>query len=259
MSSVDSLITSQQFTDVLDEQGLSYQILDNLPNTTITLLAKEDLYDPAIMKRLVSDRLFAAGVNVNLSHFVGSPDDLLDFDNKIFATYRTLNLFVDTTANYQYELCEKPIFKLPPAYKQKGIVIMDGPFMCFDPFANTEYHVAGNVQHAIHASNTGKFPVIPDEYIDVLDCGIVYGSHLSKYQLFIDSARAYFPDIDQSMYIGSMFTFRVVLPNMDATDSRPTLVNFQGRSAYIFSGKIVNASESADRVIDYFTQLAICN
>ena len=63
--------------------------------------------------------------------------------------------FVDTT-NYQYELCEKPIFKLPPAYKQKGIVIMDGPFMCFDPFANTEYHVAGNVQHAIHASNTGK-------------------------------------------------------------------------------------------------------
>ena len=134
-----------------------------------------------------------AGVNVNLSHFVGSPDDLLDFDNKIFATYRTLNLFVDTTANYQYELCEKPIFKLPPAYKQKGIVIMDGPFMCFDPFANTEYHVAGNVQHAIHASNTGKFPVIPDEYIDVLDCGIVYGSYLSKYQLFIDSARAYFP------------------------------------------------------------------
>ena len=39
VSSVDSLITSQQFTDVLDEQGLSYQILDN--HTTITLMLKK--------------------------------------------------------------------------------------------------------------------------------------------------------------------------------------------------------------------------
>ena len=254
ISLCDSIISGEQFTEVLDAHNLRYKILQNLPNTSVTLLVEEDLYDPNLMKSLVTKRLSASNITLKLSHTIHSYNDLTDYDQKVFATYKTLNMFRDNQINYQFELCEKPIFKLPPAYKGKGIVIMDGPVMCFDPYAHTEYHVAGNVKHAIHSSNTGPVPLIPEQYIEYIDNGIISNCPLTKQADFVDSAKPYFKDICLSEYIGSMFTYRVVLPNLESTDARPSLVDFKDSCAFIFSGKIVNALESANRVVEYFTQ-----
>ena len=38
---------------------------------------------------------------------------------------------------YQFEICEKPVVRLPPAFATDSMVVMDGPFMCFDPLAET--------------------------------------------------------------------------------------------------------------------------
>ena len=60
ISLCDSIISGEQFTEVLDAHNLRYKILQNLPNTSVTLLVEEDLYDPNLMKSLVTKRLSAS-------------------------------------------------------------------------------------------------------------------------------------------------------------------------------------------------------
>ena len=78
-----------------------------------------------------------------------------NFDYVINATYSNLNALSDKKKIYQFELCEKPIIKLPKKFHKKGIIVMDGPFTCIDPYSDTDYHVIGNVVHAIHHTNVG--------------------------------------------------------------------------------------------------------
>ena len=58
-------------------------------------------------------------------------------------------------------ICEKLVLKLPNEFNNLSVVVIDGPFMCIDPYGSTGYHVMGNVVHAIHSTNTGKLPEIP--------------------------------------------------------------------------------------------------
>jgi hypothetical protein len=161
-----------------------------------------------------------------------------------------LNDFTDEKQDYQFELCEKPILKLPKKYKGKSIVIMDGPFMCFDPYSDTDYHLAGNVVHAIHASNIGEKPKIPAVYEEYLDKGIVKKPKYTNIDRFIESAKKFFPEIEKSEHIGSMYTIRTVLPHKDETDERPTIVTKQNDDYVLFSSKVGNCVSAASSVID---------
>ena len=102
-----------------------------------------------------------------------SAKDLVSYKHRIYSTYSTLNQFNSKPQSYQFELCEKPVFKLPAEYKNKSIVVMDGPFMCFDPLLNTDYHLGGNVVHAIHVRNIGEKPEIPPPYKRYINKGII--------------------------------------------------------------------------------------
>lgn len=127
---------------------------------------------------------------------------------------------------------------------------MDGPFMCFDPFADTGYHVGGNVVHAIHASNIGDRPEIPHVYKEYLNKGVIENPKYTNVDRFMESARKFFPDIEESKHIGSMYTIRTVLPYKDDTDERPTIVTKQGDDFILFSSKIGNCVNVATDVID---------
>ena len=131
-----------------------------------------------------------------------------------------------------------------------SIVVMDGPFFCIDPYSTTDLHVMGNVVHAIHATNVGYFPEIPNEYKFLLNKGIVKSPNVTKIDKFLEMAAIFMPDMKDAEYIGSMFTIRTVLPNVDATDERPTLVSkINNKIINVFSGKIGNSVEAAKEVV----------
>ena len=125
---------------------------------------------------------------------------------------------------------------------------MDGPFMCFDPYSDTEYHLGGNVVHAIHIRNIGEKPEIPSVYKKYLNKGIIKNPKYTNVDRFIESSKKFFPEIEQSKHLGSMYTIRTVLPNMDNTDERPTIVDKQGNNITLFSGKIGNCVEAANKI-----------
>ena len=131
---------------------------------------------------------------------------------------------------------------------------MDGPFMCFDPYSNTDYHLAGNVVHAIHSSNIGLKPNIPAVYKEYLNKGVVKNPKYTNINRFIESAKKFFPEIEKAKHIGSMYTIRTVLPHKDDTDERPTIVTKEDNNYILFSSKVGNCVDAARKVIDMINE-----
>ena len=109
----------------------------------------------------------------------------------------------------------------------------------------------GNVVHAIHSTNIGKFPKYDEKFDELLNKGIVKNPSITNIDKFIHSAKKFFVDIDKMKHIGSMFTFRTVLPNRDNDDARPTLVeNVTDKIFNVFSGKIGTCVSSAEKLME---------
>ena len=256
ISKNNSLTSSEQFIEFCTKYQLEIErdTLDCVNKNSIDLCVRvnESVYDPKILKKISIDLLKNNNVELHLN--TKATESIFDrFDKIIVCTYSNLNEllneFPDSQNEYQFELCEKPVVKLPESFKNKSIVIMDGPFMCIDPLANTDLHLLCNVQHEIHQTNVGKFHEIQKEYEHLLDNGIIKNPSHTNYDKFIKSTIEFFPEIKSAKYIGSMFTIRAVPPRAEDTDERPTLVTkINEKVISIFSGKITTCVEAAKQV-----------
>ena len=151
-----------------------------------------------------------------------------------------------TIETYQFEVCEKPIVALPESFVKTDIIIMDGPFVNIGPMGGSGTYVLGHVVHAIHSSNVGYQPEIPAGMESYLNGGIISDPARTNFHKFIEAGKQFIPVLEYAKYIGSMYTIRVVLPDRDDTDERPTIVELVGKKIIkIFSGKIGNCVEAA--------------
>ena len=177
-------------------------------------------------------------------------ENISDFDFVINCTYSDINELKQQKRNYKFEVCEKILVALPPAYQEKSIVILDGPFMCVDPYGQTGMSLLGNVKHAIHHKNIGTLKDVPDHLRDYLDKGIISDFPHTKFDEFVSSGIKYIPFLKNAKYKGSMLTVRIVLAGVEKTDERPTIVTLDNDSNLIsvFSGKIDTCVEAANEV-----------
>ena len=208
------------------------------------------MFDPKKLKTDVWKKIEEHGLSVILGRrFEQSMVD--EYDYVVNCSYANINHILSDNERFdcQFELCEKPVVKLPDSYKNMSVVIMDGPFMCIDPYGSTGYHVMGNVVHAIHATNVGKFPEIPKKYVPHMNVGVVPTDKLkdiTNVDRFVKSASVFFKDMDAMEHIGSMFTVRTVLPERDHDDARPSFIKQHSDKVYsVFSGKITSCVDCA--------------
>tara|TARA_B110000438_G_scaffold233890_1_gene230103 strand:+ start:1170 stop:2216 length:1047 start_codon:yes stop_codon:yes gene_type:complete len=256
ISKNNSLTSSKQFVNFCNKHGLEFtpSIIScvNQDSISLSLKVKESIYDPEKLKKIAWSMLKENNIKVNLDTEVDN-NIFEEFEQIVICTYSNLNLllknFPEMQQDYQFELCEKPVVKLPSSFKNKSIVIMDGPFMCIDPLANTDYHLLCNVKHEIHETNIGKYPKFGSQYNSLLDSGIIKNPSITNYQNFIKSSKDFFPEIINAEHIGSMFTVRAVPPRVEKTDARPTIVKrINKKIITVFSGKITTCVESAKHV-----------
>ncbi|RJQ14846.1 FAD-binding oxidoreductase [Candidatus Parcubacteria bacterium] len=256
-----SFVSGDQFMKTCLEYGLEHEHceLGLVSDTKVgaKLKVKESLVDLEKLKELCWKKLNASRVRV-LLNTKADAQSIKKYDFIVLCMYADNNEFTESlgipSQDYQYELCEKIVIKLPDQFKNKSIVIMDGPFMCVDPFGKTNLFLMGNVVHAIHHSNVGKHPEIPSEFIPLLNRGVIKNPPITNFSLFIDSAAEFIPAIKQAEHVGSMYTVRTVLANVDKTDKRPTLVDRVAPNIVrVFSGKIgtcVQAAQEVERIIN---------
>ena len=219
----------------------------------LIIRGREALLDPFKLQQIVKSRLAEHSVMVKLNE-TATDQVIKKHDYVVNCTYANLNDLLGSMpqakVEYQFEVCEKPVLKLPETFRGKSIVIMDGPFTCIDPFGETGDHVIGNVVHAIHAVNVGFVPLIPDSIRPFLNKGVIKNPPITRIKEFIESAAYFMPEIRKAEHIGSMYTIRTVLPNVDHTDERPTLVRkINDKIINVFSGKIGTCVQAASSVI----------
>lgn len=260
----NSKISKNEYLKFLKKHQLEYQIsknpLVNQDKITLTIKAIESLIDPHKLKMIAWRRLKKSKVNVLLNTYADHKI-YKNYNFAIVCTYAHINKLIkkhkDKHQDYQYELCEKIVVKLPQDFKKKSIIILDGPFMCVDPFGKTGMYVMGNVIHAIHRNNIGKHPKISKRFTNFLNKGVIKNPPITNFKKFIQSTEQFIPKIKYAKYFGSMFTFRTVLPFKDDTDERLTTITQIGDKVFtVFSGKIVNCVQTSEEILNKLKQLS---
>jgi hypothetical protein len=253
-----SKVTGEEFLSFCKECELEHEEVDlsehiHPEHIDLTIKGVEAIVNPQKLKEIAKAKLDKAKVNLILKTLF-KPDQIGNYDFVVNCAYANANFILENypeaKRSYQFEVCEKPILKLPEKYAGKSIVVMDGPFFCIDPYGETGLHVMGNVVHAIHATNVGEFPIVPEEIKPLLNKGVINNPPVTNIKQFLEMAEKFMPDLKGAEYMGSMFTVRTVLPNVDKTDERPTLVSKIGNKIInVFSGKIGNCVDAADEVL----------
>ncbi len=217
----------------------------------ISIKGDERRINPYALRKLCWRKLRSAGVNVKLKE-VATDGKLKKYDFRVIATYANINELIPQAkqCDYQFELCEKPVVKLPHEFNKQCLVIMDGPFMCVDPLGHTGNFILGNVVHAIHQTNIGKKPEYDKKFKPLLNRGIIRNPPVTNFKKFIESGIEFIPALAKAKHVGSMFTFRTVMPHKEKTDERPTIINkIDPKMVTIFSGKIGNCVEAAEKIL----------
>ncbi len=254
-----SKLTGAEYLAVLEKHHLPYVIEKpehlNHDMLDVVIRADENLYDPFVLKSIFHERLRENGVEIRCNEHV-YVDDLSDYDAVVVATYASLNNTLRTReehhCEYQFEVCEKIVIDIPKLHMGISTVVMDGPFMSFDPLGETGLAVMGHVEHAIHHRSVGFEPEIPVYIAPFLNKGIIKEPTHTRASFFLEDSIRFMPALKDAVHVGSMFTIRTVLPRVDATDERPTLVRkLDDRVFTIYSGKVGNSIKAARTVLEF--------
>ena len=253
----ESKVSPNQYISFCKKFSLEYNLIENFKYINrdrigLTVQVVESMLDYQALYKICKSRIKKSNVNLLLNSKF-SHKDIKKYDYVINCTYANINHILDEKdrIEYQFEVCEKIVVNMPKEMKKNSIVVMDGPFMCVDPYGRTGYSLLGNVVHAIHHTNTGHFPIIPEKILENLNKGIISNPNVTNFEKFIKSGKDFIPSLSKASYVGSMYTVRSVLPNMDKTDGRPTVIRSGGSNIInVFSGKIDTCVRASKEVIE---------
>lgn len=258
-----SLTSPEQFVRFCKDLGLEYQIINppkivNEESISLCVKVKESILSPSKLLKVCQKELVRHQVKVHFKKFY--PSQIRNYDLVVNVTYAYQNYLLEKTypekmVDYQFEVVEKLVLRLPVQYKDLSVVVIDGPFTCIDPFDETGNHLMGNVETAIFSRNIGKYPRIPKELAPFLNKGIVKQPTVTRFNDFVTAAKPFFSGIEKAKHAGSMFTVRTVYPRHEHDDARPTDVRRIGdKIISVFSGKIPTCVSAADKVADMVHQ-----
>ena len=248
-----SLTKADAYLAFLDRFGLEYEEVYpqwvNRRNLALVIKAKESQIDPLRLKEICGKRLRASHVGLFTGQRV-RPDELTH-DVIVIATYAAMNDFLSEAERrtYQFEICEKPIVKLPLSLQDTSLVVMDGPFGCFDPYGRSGSFLMGHVELAVHSTNIGYTPEVGDWHLELLNRPPTRQLMFSHAPNMIQALSVFVPELRRAEYMGSLYTVRAVLPYVDETDERPSIVKVvNNRVITAFAGKIPDCVTAATEV-----------
>jgi hypothetical protein len=244
----ESKTSPDEFLAFCDRLELPYTVVQNpqhLRNVDLCIRGDEALIDvPVLSRRLLSD-LRRGGVAVHLGRKV-EPDNLPGYDLTVCATYGQPWIWP-----LRYEVCEVALLELG-RYTGESFVVLDGEFTSLDPYGRL--YALYDVAHSVHHANVGLAPDIPAEYADLLQRPAAV-TPLSNFGKMVEAGGRFLWGLDAggqhtSIYHRSMFSVRAVLPGVDATDARPTMLQREGNIIWVLSGKICTSVTAARRVTE---------
>ena len=218
------------------------KILEKVPTIEKSVLVKEKILNVNKTKKLLINKIRKKKIKLYLNKEF-KKKDLVNYDKVLIATYSNNNfvlskLGVKNLTTNKYQLVEKIIIRLPKKFKKKSFVVMDGDFVCVDPYLGTDYHLLSDVKLSKLETVTSIYPNFKSNKKKFLNKGIIKNIKISRFKEFVLNSSEYLPFLKKSKYIGSMFVVRALKKNKEKTDERVTSINHHNKKIIsIFSGK----------------------
>lgn len=242
-----SRVPVEAYLATLDAHGLPYEQVEHelVRRDTVAAVIRvpEVLVDITALQALLVAELIGAGVRVRLGADVDPADLSGRYDWVVDAGYGR-----QTSRTLRYEVVETALVRLGEGWAGQSMVVVDGPFTSIDPYG-TDLHMLYDVHLSVHAHAVVREPWIPRVYRALLDIGPVV-SRLTRFPRMLDAARMHLAGLDDAVWLGSMWTVRAVLPDVHATDARPTLVERDGNVITVLGGKMCTALTAASQVLE---------
>jgi glycine/D-amino acid oxidase-like deaminating enzyme len=229
---------------------------------------EEYAFDAAVLRRLLTERLERAGVNVKLGYkvtairsnttpdqpleLIGATGDGMLADHVFNCTYSGLNTIqglFSTNHQLKHEITELALVELPDPLKNVSVTVMDGPFFSFMPFPDRGLSTFTHVRYTPHGawteSSHGEFN--PYHVLDTVD-------QQSNFGFMIRDAQRYLPCLADTCYHDSLFEVKTVLTKNESDDGRPILFEVnsqQPRIVSVLGSKIDNIYDVLVAVSEY--------
>jgi len=251
----DSKISFEEYLKSLDKNNLKYKIESNdlLKQQMIQGSIKVD--EKIISISLVRKKLWKMMKNLNIEIKLNTKVHLhkeikRDYDYIILCTYdennkNLKNINYIKKEKYYYQLVEKILVKPPKIYQSKSFVILDGPFMCIDPYENSNYSILGSVKKSVVKSIASKIHNF-DEF-PALKKYLFKNSNLNIYSNIKNDFKNFFLNFEETKYFKSFFVVRATVKNKN--DERVTRIINNNKIINVFSGKWVNCMTTAKKIV----------
>jgi len=266
VSLTGSKTTPEDFIKFCDDMELPYKIEwpekeEYMDKSKIGVCVKtpERVYDPEILKGMLLNKMRKVPIKLKLFHQVvgGEIDGEIkrlrikcneevyeqEFDYVINATYCNFNNFNKwfglSRKKLQYELIELLELKVP-INKKIGLTIMDGEFSSLLPRGERGTFTLGHVKESI----------LDVAISDDLDPVLMASNNIksNKEGIMREGIKDY-PFLKDAIVLRSMFVTRVVKPDVDDTDERPSEITEYGNGMYsIFGGKVITCVDIAKEI-----------
>ncbi len=248
VSNKSSLTSYKKYIEFLKTNKLYYKkvklnelnlikgsILSNEKNLNIFKITK-------IIKKKLEENNINKKINIKLnSNF--KKKDLQKYFKIIIATYDKNNIIlkklgVKPKRKYKFELVEKTVIKLPKIYKNKSYMIIDGKFLCLDPFLGTDYHLLSSNKFSKIEIVKGYYPKFKSKKSRLINIGLIKDVKLSDFKKIIKHGKLFFKFINKAKFIGSFYLVRTIEVNKEKTDERLNRIDFiNNKIITLFSGK----------------------
>jgi len=240
-----SKVNFKKYSKFLKKNKLYFKqvnILDDVSTIEKSIIVKEKILNFFKTKKKLLNKIKKNKVNLYLNkEFKRSY--LKNYDKVLIATYSNnnfvlSNLGIKKLEKNKYQLVEKIVIQLPEKYKRKSYVVIDGNFVCVDPFLGTKYHLLSDVKLSKIETLISKYPNFNSQKKKYLNKGVIKNKKISRFRDFIQNSSKYLPFLKKAKYIGSMFVVRAIKINKENTDERVTSVNYHNkRIISVLSGK----------------------
>ena len=244
VSNKGSKISYNSYLKVLKRFNLKYKVtnqkFDNISNL---LLTNEKVLNYFKFKQIIKNKLKNSGVNLYINTQL-KKSQVNNYHKIIICTYSENNKILNDLSEIKkskknrYELIEKIVVKLPKKYRKKSYVIIDGKFVCLDPYLGTNYHLLSDVKYSKIEVIKKKNPIFKSVKKKYLNDKINKNIKLSNFKKFIKHSSYYLPFLKDAKYVGSMFIVRALKVNVEKTDERTgEIQQINKRFISVFSGK----------------------
>ena len=130
-----------------------------------------------------------------------------------------------------------------------GITIMDGPFMTVLPFGHTGRFLLYHVEHTVLAREVGYH--LDRTWLDPENSPAVQIERDAFLGSIFGACQEFVPSLNSAKPVGFLQGPRVVLANLDETDTRPSIVESpEPGYVSVFAGKIDHCVWVADEVAE---------